>query len=187
MDLKVPCIYRIRCPCSKVCVGQSGRTSDARYTERKKDIRVDQPEKSAVAEHSNTTAHRMNFSGALWSIRILGPSCRRSTCIRLNTNGFNGQRLHIKPGLAACIQRVNKSRSTAKQSQYFTPPTNTHCLGTDCEQRLRGGVYCIQRGLTPTLFSSLTTGMNMVLRTLVYRFHTPDAAASTRKFYRIRK
>jgi hypothetical protein len=111
------------------------------------------------------------FSGASVLYRISGYVDHLSDealVIGLNTSRFSGQWLYIKPGLVSCIQRVNKSRSTANQSQYLIPPANTHCLGTNCEPRLRTGVYCIHRGLTSKLFSSLMTGTNMVLRTLVY-------------------
>jgi hypothetical protein len=56
-------IYRIPCECGKVYVGQTGRTIEARLKEHKRHVRLNQPEKSAVAEHSITTSHRINFDG----------------------------------------------------------------------------------------------------------------------------
>lgn len=120
-------------------------------------------------QQQGSTSHL--FSGASVLYRISGYVDRlvdEALVMRLNTSRFSWQWLYIKPDLVSCIQRVNKSRSTAKQSQYLIPPTNTHFLGTNCEPRLQIGVYCIRRSLTSKLFSSLMTGTKMFLRTLVY-------------------
>lgn len=120
-------------------------------------------------QQQGSASHR--FSGASFLYRISGYVdllVDEALVIWLNASKFNGQWLYIKPGLVSCIQHANKPRSTAKQSQYLTPPTNTYCLGTNCEPRLRTGVHCIWRGFLSKLFSSLMTETNMVLGTLVY-------------------
>ena len=43
---------RYTCECGTVYIGQSGRSIDLRIKEHERHIRLAQPEKSAVAEHS---------------------------------------------------------------------------------------------------------------------------------------
>ena len=45
-------IYKTPCECGKVCVGQSGRSIHLRIKEHGRHIRLAQPDKSVVAEHS---------------------------------------------------------------------------------------------------------------------------------------
>jgi predicted GIY-YIG superfamily endonuclease len=52
LGLKIPGVYRIPCECGKVYIGQTGRSIEARCKEHMRHIRLDQTEKSAVAEHS---------------------------------------------------------------------------------------------------------------------------------------
>jgi hypothetical protein len=54
-------IYRIPCECSKVYIGQTGRSVDARLKENQRHLRLEHPDKSAVAEHSIVLDHRMQF------------------------------------------------------------------------------------------------------------------------------
>jgi len=55
--LRTPGIYRIPCECAKVYIGQSGRSIQLRIKEQKRHIRLVQPDKSAVAEHSFNQDH----------------------------------------------------------------------------------------------------------------------------------
>jgi hypothetical protein len=55
--LRTPGRYRIPCECGKVCIGQSGRSIQLRYKEHSRHIRLVQPDKSAVAEHSLNHDH----------------------------------------------------------------------------------------------------------------------------------
>jgi hypothetical protein len=50
--LRTPCVYKIPCECGKVYTGQSGRSIHLRIKEHDRHIRLAQPDKSAVAEHS---------------------------------------------------------------------------------------------------------------------------------------
>jgi hypothetical protein len=50
--LRTPGIYKIPCECGKVYVGQSGRSIQLRIKEHERHIRLAQPDKSAVTEHS---------------------------------------------------------------------------------------------------------------------------------------
>ena len=55
--LRTPGIYRIPCECGKVYIGQSGRSVQLRIKEHGRHIRLAQPDKSAVAEHSFNEDH----------------------------------------------------------------------------------------------------------------------------------
>ena len=55
--LRTPFIYKIPCECGKVNIGQSGRSIQLRVKEHERHIRLVQPEKSAVAEHSFNHDH----------------------------------------------------------------------------------------------------------------------------------
>ena len=57
IGLKTPGIYRIPCECGTVYIGQSGRSIDLRIKEHGRHIRLAEPEKSAVAEHSFNYDH----------------------------------------------------------------------------------------------------------------------------------
>jgi hypothetical protein len=52
LELGTPGIYSIPCECGRVYIGQSGRSVQLRIKERNRHIRLAQPDKSAVAEHS---------------------------------------------------------------------------------------------------------------------------------------
>jgi hypothetical protein len=68
IGLKTPGIYRIPCECGKVYIGQSGRSIHQCIKEHERHIRLTQPDKSAVAEHSFNQDHTpsdyktLNFS-----------------------------------------------------------------------------------------------------------------------------
>jgi hypothetical protein len=57
LGLRTPGIYSIPCECGKVYIGQSGRSVQLRIKEHNRHIRLAQPDKSAVAEHSITHDH----------------------------------------------------------------------------------------------------------------------------------
>ncbi|XP_046400913.1 uncharacterized protein LOC124167151 [Ischnura elegans] len=63
LGLRVPGVYHIPCECGLAYVGETSRTVEARIKEHKRHIRLCQPEKSALAEHSLDMAHSINFDG----------------------------------------------------------------------------------------------------------------------------
>jgi predicted GIY-YIG superfamily endonuclease len=52
IGLRTPGMYSIPCECGSVYIGQSGRTIQHRINEHNRHIKLAQPNKSAVAEHS---------------------------------------------------------------------------------------------------------------------------------------
>jgi hypothetical protein len=57
LGLRTPGIYSIPCDCCRVYVGQSGRSVQLRIKEHNRHVRLAQPDKSAVAEHSINHDH----------------------------------------------------------------------------------------------------------------------------------
>jgi hypothetical protein len=57
LGLRTPGIYRVPCDCGRVYIGQSGRPIQIRIKEHNRHIRLVQPDKSAVAEHSINDEH----------------------------------------------------------------------------------------------------------------------------------
>jgi hypothetical protein len=57
LGLRTPGIYSIPCECGKFYIGQSGRSVQLRIKEHNRHIRLTQPDKSAVAEHSINHDH----------------------------------------------------------------------------------------------------------------------------------
>jgi len=57
VGLRTPGIYSIPCECSRVYIGQSGRSVQLHIKEHNRHIRLAQPDKSAVAEHSINHDH----------------------------------------------------------------------------------------------------------------------------------
>jgi hypothetical protein len=57
LGLRTPRIYSIPCECGKVYIGQTDRSIQLRNKEHSRHIRLAQPDKSAVAEHSINQEH----------------------------------------------------------------------------------------------------------------------------------
>jgi hypothetical protein len=61
LGLRTPEVYRIPCECGRVYIGQTGRSVDIRLKEHQRHIRLQHPDKSAIAEHSIDQGHRIQF------------------------------------------------------------------------------------------------------------------------------
>jgi hypothetical protein len=61
LGLKTSGMYSIPCECGEVYIGQTGRSIDTRIKEHNRHIRLAQPDKSAVAEHSISQGHRIQL------------------------------------------------------------------------------------------------------------------------------
>jgi hypothetical protein len=77
LELRTPGVYRIPCECGKVYIGQTGRSIDTRLKEHKRHIRLEYPDKSAVAQHSFHQEHRIHFN----CTSILSTKTRYMDCI----------------------------------------------------------------------------------------------------------
>jgi hypothetical protein len=91
-DLKVPGIYRIPCEFGKVYNGQTGRTTETQCKEHKRHIRLGQPDKSAVVEHSIKAGHNIDFNNIMILDKVTGyMDCivKEAIEIHLHPNNFN--------------------------------------------------------------------------------------------------
>jgi hypothetical protein len=61
LGLRTPGVYRIPCGCGSVYIVQTGRSVDARLKEHQRHIRLEHPNKSAMAEHSVDLGHHIQF------------------------------------------------------------------------------------------------------------------------------
>jgi predicted GIY-YIG superfamily endonuclease len=85
-------IYRMPCECGKVYMGQTGRTIEARVKEHRRHVRLNQLERSAVAENSLTIYHSMDFDGASklrTATRYMDRVVSEAIEIRLHPDNFN--------------------------------------------------------------------------------------------------
>jgi len=57
LGLRTPGVYSIPCECGRVYIGPTGRSIQLRIKEHNRHIRLAQPDKSAVAEHSFNHDH----------------------------------------------------------------------------------------------------------------------------------
>jgi hypothetical protein len=57
LGLRTPGIYSIPCECGRVYIGQSGRSTQLRIKEHNRHIRLAEPDRSAVVEHSINYDH----------------------------------------------------------------------------------------------------------------------------------
>jgi hypothetical protein len=74
VGLKTPGVYSDPCVCGQVYIGQTGRSIETRIKEHHRHIRLEQPDKSALAEDSINRGHRIKLQDTV----IL---CTRATYI----------------------------------------------------------------------------------------------------------
>lgn len=85
-------IYKVPCECGSVYVGMTNRSIKTRITEHKRHTRLQQPDRSAVAQHSLENNHTINFE----QVEILAKergfynlSRREAVEIEQHPNNFN--------------------------------------------------------------------------------------------------
>jgi hypothetical protein len=61
LGLRTPGVYRIPCECGMVYIGQMGCSLDISLKEHQRHIKLEYPDKSAVAEHNIYQGHRIQF------------------------------------------------------------------------------------------------------------------------------
>jgi hypothetical protein len=122
LGLKAAGIYRIPCECGKVYVGETGRSIEAWLKEHRRHIRLNQPEKSAVAEHSITTSHRIIFDGTIklgTATKYMDRLVKEAIEIRLHPDNFNRDGFNLSHTWRPIINMLKLPRSApmAKQGQ----------------------------------------------------------------------
>jgi len=69
LPLRTPGVYEIPCTCGDTYIWQTGRLVSTRLKEHSRALRLYQGEKSAIAEHSLRTGHRIKFEES----KVLAP------------------------------------------------------------------------------------------------------------------
>jgi hypothetical protein len=77
LEIGIPGFYRISCECGRVYIGQTGRSVDIRLKQHQWHIRLEHPDKSAIAEHSIDQGHDIQFHNS----SILTTKTRYMDCI----------------------------------------------------------------------------------------------------------
>ena len=92
LGLKTPGVYEIPCECGKSYIGETSRTIETRTKEHQRHLRLAQPEKSAVAEHSVSEDHAIQWKETKLLCRARGywdRLVKEAIHIRLNPNNIN--------------------------------------------------------------------------------------------------
>jgi hypothetical protein len=77
LGVRTPGVYRIPCECGRVYIGQMDCSLDVRLKVHQQHIRLEHPDKSAVAEHSIDHGHHIQFHNS----SILATKTRYMDCI----------------------------------------------------------------------------------------------------------
>jgi hypothetical protein len=96
LGLRTSGVYRIPCECGRVYIGQAGRSVDIRLKEHQRPIRLEHPDKSAVAEHSIDQGHCIQFHNAsvlTMKTRYMDRVVREDIEIELHPYNINRERV----------------------------------------------------------------------------------------------
>jgi hypothetical protein len=121
LGLKTPGVYRIPCECGETYVGETGRTVETRLKEHKRCIRLKQPEKSAIAEHSLVHAHRVDFDKTSILCRANGywdRVVKEAVEIRLEKRKVNRDSgFHLSNTWKPVLKTIEETRSNQRKAR----------------------------------------------------------------------
>jgi hypothetical protein len=92
LGLRTPGVYSIPCECSQVYIGQTSHLVDTRLKEHQRHIRLEHPDRSAVAEHSINLRHRIQLQNTTilsTTLRYMDRIIREAIQIELHPNSMN--------------------------------------------------------------------------------------------------
>jgi hypothetical protein len=135
LGLKATGIYCIPCECSKVYVGQTGRTIKARLKQHKRHVCLNQLEKSAVAEHSIKTSHRIDFDSTSklgMATRYMDHLLKEAIEIWLHPDNFNrDDRFNLSHTWRPIIKMLQPRNAPLAKQGHVQVETNSIHQPTD--------------------------------------------------------
>ncbi|XP_046382358.1 uncharacterized protein LOC124153306 [Ischnura elegans] len=119
--LKISGVYRVPCGCGKVYVGETARTIETRLKEHRRHLRLGQPEKSAIAEHSISCDNPIRFEETAVIARAYGywdRLVKEAIEIRLEPNNFNRDSgFNLSSSWKPVLKTIRLTRDGKNQSE----------------------------------------------------------------------